>query len=182
MDKTTIREYFEAYAVDMGGELNGGSWDISGDQLDLACEAIAQAAEEEMAKMEHRYQQANQMDRDIAGMARLDMEKAQAQMAVMGEALHTEEANIRCQQRQCPTCGRYVYRDGHNIDCEVAQALSAAPKVAWIGKAVVLQDDLITVEGGAAKYLREHRILDAIILDDVLVLALEQGQESEQEG
>jgi len=45
-----VREWFEAYAVDMGGELNGGGWDISGNQLDLACADIAQAHEWDKAE------------------------------------------------------------------------------------------------------------------------------------
>ena len=55
-----------------------------------AAEAITQAHEEELSEMEHRYQQANQMNLDIAGMAMIDMEKAQAQVAAVADWLKGE--------------------------------------------------------------------------------------------
>lgn len=50
--------------------MNGGGWDISGDQLDLACEAIAQVAEEENTDL--RYQLARAEARGAELQGRLD--------------------------------------------------------------------------------------------------------------
>jgi hypothetical protein len=46
LSEESIRSHFEAHAVDMGGELNGGSWSISGDMLDEAAHAIAEEMRE----------------------------------------------------------------------------------------------------------------------------------------
>jgi hypothetical protein len=112
-------------------------------------EAIAQAAEEDKAKLKHCYQQAHQMDKDIAGMAVVDMKAAtsradelEAKVAVMSEALrlvqqymyldglyHERRLGLRMS-------GRYVSgQERDNVRAKtvdaIEQALSAAPKVVF---------------------------------------------------
>ena len=113
-------------------------WDIGCDnpcfESGVLVQAIAQAHEQELSEMEHRYQQANQMDSDIAGMAVIDMKKAQAQVAVMGQTLERIAHD--------PNDGRALTSKTAGYYQEWAnQALQSAPKVLYAVKAKVLQND-----------------------------------------
>jgi len=129
-----------------------------------AADLIAQAHEQELQEMEHRYQQGNRMDLDIAGMALIDMKKAQAQVAVMAEALDKLEyvsmlAEIDLYTdnyglvEMCPVCGAVKDADEHGSDCWLANALQSAPTVLFHGQGPMYPSILTDfVDMGNAKF------------------------------
>ena len=131
MDKKWVEKTINDYAED-AKLVNWHEQEIEAGEL---AEAIAQAHEEEMAALEHRYKQANQVDRDYAGMAILDMKKAQkelaqlrGQMALMAEALRSAVDTLHT-FRDCIV----EYEDGcamvAKVELAAETALRAAPKV-----------------------------------------------------
>ena len=132
MDKKNILSELRKCQV---GSIELGDYSAFTDNgLEQFAEAIAQAHEQELSEMEHRYQQANRMDSDIAGMAVRDMKKAQAQVAVMAEAVGYTLVRLKPLVELIPppkTPTEWVEK--------LEAALQSAPKVLYAGEAVLLQ-------------------------------------------
>ena len=89
--------------------------------------------------MEHRYQQANQMNLDVAGMAMIDMKKLQAQMAVMAELLTRAKWTAEIVEAE-GLDSTQAFR------VEIDEALQSAPTVLYAGEARVVFTGLLQKE------------------------------------
>ena len=176
MDKNDVREWFEAFAMNTGGDMGIDGWAIRDDQLELACEAIAQAHEQELrnaqlAILPCGHHASNVVGAD-AGTAYCEMcelegqvKKLQAKEALLHRQVSLDIGKVAVMADLLRRCADSAWED-HGImgraaygalPDEVDAALQSAPKVLWSGKGQARQagDDgrMILVDLPAGAFL-----------------------------